>query len=93
VAFTKVWQLAAATTARLVAGEVSWMVVLGSLVGVGLRMALARYMESLFCQVQATDLQMLAIPALAIVAGAVLAALRPVIRALRIDPATMLRVE
>lgn len=56
-------------------------------------MVSVRYIESLFYQVRATDLQMLAAPSLAILAGALLAALRPVMRAVRIDPATMLRVE
>jgi ABC-type antimicrobial peptide transport system permease subunit len=36
---------------------------------------------------------MLAFPALSILAAAVLAAVIPVIRAVRIDPATMLRAE
>jgi ABC-type lipoprotein release transport system permease subunit len=52
-----------------------------------------RYVESLFYQVKATDLQMLALPSLAILVGALLAALRPVIQAVRIDPASMLRAE
>ena len=63
------------------------------LAGVALGMLSVRYVESLFYQVKATDLQMLAIPALAILAGAFLAALRPVIQAVRIDPASILRAE
>jgi ABC-type lipoprotein release transport system permease subunit len=73
--------------------EVFSMVLLGAVVGVGLGMVSVRYIESLFYQVKATDLQMLAVPSLAILAGAFLAALRPVMHAVRIDPATMLRVE
>ena len=79
--------------ARVVTLEVFSMVLVGAIAGVGLGMASVRYIESLFYQVKATDLQMLALPALAILAGALLAALRPVMRAVRIDPATMLRVE
>jgi ABC-type antimicrobial peptide transport system permease subunit len=79
--------------ARLVTMEVFSMVLLGAVAGVGLGMVSVRYIESLFYQVKATDLQMLAVPSLAILAGALLAALRPVMRAVRIDPATMLRVE
>jgi predicted permease len=79
--------------ARLVTMEVFSMVVLGAVVGIGLGMLSVRYVESLFYQVRATDLQMLSLPALAILAGALLAALRPVIQAVRIDPASMLRVE
>jgi hypothetical protein len=36
---------------------------------------------------------MLAIPTLAILAGALLAALRPILHAVRIDPASILRAE
>jgi predicted lysophospholipase L1 biosynthesis ABC-type transport system permease subunit len=79
--------------ARLVTKEVFGMVVVGAFAGVGLGMMSVRYVESLFYQVKATDLQMLAIPAAAILLGAVLAALRPVMQAVRIDPASMLRAE
>ena len=52
-----------------------------------------RFVESLFYQVRATDLQMLAIPSLAILIGAFLAALRPVMQAIRIEPVKMLRAD
>jgi hypothetical protein len=61
--------------------------------GVGLGIMSVRYVESLFYQVKATDLQMLAIPSVAILVGALVAALRPVIQAVHIDPASMLRAE
>ena len=64
--------------ARLVTTEVFAMVLVGVVAGVGLGMISVRYIESLFYQVKATDLQMLGLPALAILAGALLAALRPV---------------
>ncbi len=79
--------------ARLVTMDVFAMVLVGALVGIGLGMLSVRYVESLFYQVKATDLQMLAFPALAILAGAFLAALRPVMQAVRIEPVSMLRVE
>jgi predicted permease len=79
--------------ARLVTMDVFAMVLLGAVAGVGLGMLSVRYVESLFYQVRATDLQMLALPSLAILAGALLAALRPVMQAVRIDPASMLRAE
>ncbi|MGB6683533.1 MAG: ABC transporter permease [Candidatus Acidiferrum sp.] len=79
--------------ARLVTMEVFSMVLVGAAAGVGLGIVSARSIESLFYQVKATDLQMLALPSLAILAGALLAALRPVIQAVRIDPASMLRVD
>jgi predicted permease len=83
----------AGSVARLVTLDVFSMVLVGAAAGVGLGMISVRSIESLFYQVKATDLQMLALPALAILAGALLAALRPVIQAVRIDPASMLRVE
>jgi predicted permease len=79
--------------ARLVTMDVFAMVLVGALVGIGLGMLSVRYVESLFYQVKATDLQMLAFPTLAILAGAFLAALRPVMQAVRIEPVSMLRVE
>jgi putative ABC transport system permease protein len=79
--------------ARLVTLEVFSMVLVGAVAGIGLGMVSVRYVESLFYQVRATDLQMLALPSLTILAGALLAALRPVVQAVRIDPASMLRVE
>ena len=79
--------------ARLVTADVFSMVLFGSAAGVALGMISVRLIESLFYQVKATDLQMLAIPALTILAGALLAALRPILHAVRIDPASMLRVE
>jgi len=79
--------------ARLVTMDVFAMVLVGAVVGVGLGMLSVRYVESLFYQVKATEVEMLAIPSLAILLGAFLAALRPVMQAVRIDPASMLRAE
>jgi hypothetical protein len=79
--------------ARLVTLEVFSMVLVGGVAGIGLGMVSVRYVESLFFEVRASDLQMLALPSLTILAGALLAALRPVVQAVRIDPASMLRVD
>jgi predicted permease len=79
--------------ARLVTMDVFSMVLLGAVAGIGMGLVSARFIESLFYQVKATDLQVLALPSLAILAGALLAALRPTIHAVRIDPAEMLRAE
>lgn len=79
--------------ARLVTLDVFRMVVMGAVAGLALGMASVKHIEALFYQVKATNLQILALPAIAIVAGALLAALRPVIQAVRIDPASMLRAE
>jgi predicted permease len=79
--------------ARRVTVEVFSMVLLGAIAGVTLGMVSVRYIESLFYQVKPTDLAMLALPSLAILAAALLAAVPPVIRAVRIDPAKILRAE
>jgi predicted permease len=79
--------------ARLVAMDVFSMVFLGAAAGASLGMVSVRLIESLFYQVKATDLQILALPSLTILAGAFVAALPAVIRAVRIDPVTMLRAE
>jgi predicted permease len=73
--------------------DVLLMVMVGSLAGLALGMAAVRYIESLFYQVKPTEPAMLAIPSLAILAAALLAALPPVIRAVQTDPLTVLRSE
>jgi predicted permease len=83
----------AGSIARLVTMDVFFMVLIGAAAGVGLGLVSVRFIESLFYQVKATDLQMLALPSLAILAGALLAALRPILQAVRIDPASMLRAD
>ena len=78
--------------ARRVTVDVFSMVLGGALAGLALGMASVRYIETLLYQVKPTDPAMLALPSLTILAAALLAALPPVIRAVRIDPATTLRV-
>jgi ABC-type antimicrobial peptide transport system permease subunit len=79
--------------ARLVTLPVFAMVLTGALAGLALGMASVRYIESLFYEVKATDLGALGLPSLAILAAAMVAALPAVMRAVRIDPAAMLRAE
>jgi predicted permease len=79
--------------ARRVTADVFAMVIAGALAGLGLGFTSVRYIESLLYQVKPTDPRMLALPSLIILAAALVAALPPVIRAVRIDPATMLRAE
>jgi predicted permease len=79
--------------ARGVTVEAFAMVLAGAAAGCGLGMAMARYVQALVYQVKATDLVMLAVPSLTIFAVALLAALPAVMRAVRIDPASMLRAE
>jgi putative ABC transport system permease protein len=78
---------------RRVSFEGFAMVVLGAMAGLTIGIASVRYVESLLYQVRPTDLAMLALPSLTILAAALLASLPAVIRAVRIDPVKMLRNE
>jgi len=69
------------------------MLAAGALARLALEMASVPSIEALFYQVKATDLGMLALPALIILAAASLAALPAVIHAVRIDPVKALRAE
>jgi putative ABC transport system permease protein len=68
-------------------------VLVGAVAGLGLGMASVRYVESLLYGVKATDVTMMAFPSLTMLAAALLAAAPAVVRAVRIDPVTMLRAE
>jgi ABC-type antimicrobial peptide transport system permease subunit len=72
---------------RRVTTDVCAVVIAGALAGLVLGFAAVRYIESLLYQVN------LVFPPLTILVAALLAALPPVIRAVRIDPVTMLRTE
>jgi predicted permease len=78
---------------RRVATEVFGMVCVGSLIGLAGGLACERFVESLLFEVKATDSGIVMMPILTLGAAAVLAALRPAIRAARIDPAQTLRSE
>ena len=73
--------------------EVFSMVLTGAIAGLLLGFGAARYIQTLLYQVKPSDPRMLAFPALTIIAAALLAALPPVIRAVRINPAETLRAE
>jgi predicted permease len=79
--------------ARRVTAEAFAMVAVGAVVGFALGMASVPYLSSLLWQVHATDLGMLVLPCLTVFAATMLAALPAVIRAVRIDPVTMLRAD
>jgi predicted permease len=83
----------AADIARHVTAEVLAMVLGGALGGLAMGMAAVRTIDSLFYQVKPTDPAMLAIPSLIILAAALLAALPATIRAVTLDPVTVLRSE
>ena len=79
--------------ARRVTTDVFRMVCAGALAGVAMGMISVRDIESLLFGVKATGVGMLALPSLAILAAAMLSAAPAVVRAVRIDPATMLRAD
>jgi putative ABC transport system permease protein len=78
---------------RRVTIEVFGMLALGAAAGLGLGLASERYIGNLLYQVKTTDPSILALPAITILAAAVLAAFPPVLRAVRIDPTALLRAE
>jgi predicted lysophospholipase L1 biosynthesis ABC-type transport system permease subunit len=85
-----------ASAGRIVRGviaEVFSMLVLGAVVGLVLGVASERYIESLLYQVRATDFKMLLLPLVAVMTAAVMASLRPAIRAVWTDPARTIRVD
>jgi predicted permease len=77
----------------LVTFDLFGMIAAGGCAGIALGLGAARYAESLFYQVKATDADMIALPACAILLTAVVATLPAVLRALRTDPTKILRAE
>ncbi len=78
---------------RVVTLDSFLLVAIGGTAGVALGFGAARYVESLFYQVKATDADMIALPTCAIVLTALVATLPAVLRALRTDPTEILRAE
>ena len=78
---------------RLVTLNVFLTIALGGCAGVALGFGAARYVESLFYQVKATDADMIASPLFAILLTGLVATLPAVLRALRTDPTEILRSE
>jgi hypothetical protein len=68
-------------------------IALGSAIGLGLGLDSEHYIAALLYQVKASDPNLLAWPLASMLGAAVLAALPPVLRAIHIDPATLLRSE
>ena len=77
----------------LVTTDIFQMVVVGGAAGCVLGMGSARYVESLLYQVKAAELDIAALPPLAILSVAVVAILPAILRAMRIEPAEILRSE
>ena len=69
------------------------MLFVGSVGGLIAGAASERYLETLLYQVKVLDWTMLSIPVITIYTASLLAALPPVIHAVRTDPAATLRAE
>jgi ABC-type antimicrobial peptide transport system permease subunit len=79
--------------ARLVVMDIFSMVGAGALAGLALGMVSVRFVETLFYQVKPTDPAVMGFPWLMMLLTAMAAAVAPVMRAVRIDPVEMLRVD
>lgn len=83
------------------AGDIVWrvtsgvmaMIGLGCTIGIGLGLASDRYIAALLYETKATDPGLMVLPLAAMFCAAGLAALPPALRAIRIDPAVLLRSE
>jgi ABC-type antimicrobial peptide transport system permease subunit len=69
------------------------MACVGALAGLAGGLACGRFLDALLFQVKTTDASTLAIPLLTLAASAIVAALPPALRAVRIDPALILRAD
>jgi predicted lysophospholipase L1 biosynthesis ABC-type transport system permease subunit len=78
---------------RQVTGGIFFAVILGVFAGVMLGLGLARSLQSLLYQVEATDLGMLVLPCAIILAVICIAAVPAILRAIHIDPGRMLRAD
>jgi predicted permease len=78
---------------RIVTLDVFQMIALGGCAGVALGFGAARYVQSLFYQVKATEADLIALPTCAMLLTALVATLPAVLRALRTDPTEILRSE
>jgi putative ABC transport system permease protein len=76
-----------------VTAEMLGSIAVGSAVGLTAGIAVERLVESLLFEVRSTDPSSWSLPILTMAATATLAALPPVARAIRIDPAQTLRSE
>ena len=83
----------ARTIVRHVTVDIFFVVMIGTVAGIGLGMTSVRFTEALLYDVRATGPGMVALPLATILTAAVLAAVPAVVRALRIDPLAMLRSE
>jgi predicted permease len=81
----------AGNIAQIVSARVFAMVLLGAAVGLTLGLASERFVASLLYGVKGTEMSMMTLPAVVLLLAVALAAAPAVMRAIRIDPAVMLR--
>ncbi|MBL8226941.1 MAG: ABC transporter permease [Bryobacterales bacterium] len=82
-----------ADLARRVTTEILSMLLIGAGGGLAAGVASERYLETLLFQVRVLEPALLAVPVATILIASMLAAIPPVIRAVRLDPAQTLRAE
>jgi ABC-type antimicrobial peptide transport system permease subunit len=82
-----------ADVARSVITQVFAMVLVGAFAGLAAGVGARHWIETLLYGVKPTETLMLALPAVLIFVTALLAALPPILQAVRIEPATTLRME
>jgi predicted permease len=78
---------------RQVTAGISLAVTMGVVAGLVSGLALTRYIQSLLYQVKATDIGMLALPCSIMLAVICIAAVPAILRAIHVDPGTMLRAD
>jgi predicted permease len=78
---------------RQVTAGISVAVIMGVFAGLVLGLGSSRYIQSLLYQVKATDVGMLALPCLIILVVICIAAVPAILRAIHVDPGTMLRAD
>jgi putative ABC transport system permease protein len=81
------------SVARLVARGTFTMIVLGTIAGLGLGFLFMRTVEGLLYQVKVTNIGVLAVSTLAVLAVASCVAVAPLIKALTVDPVETMRAE
>jgi ABC-type antimicrobial peptide transport system permease subunit len=81
---------AAANIARIVSARVMAMVMVGAAAGLIAGAASVRFVSSLLYGVKGTDVSMMVLPAIVLLAAAACAAVPAILRAVRIDPAIIL---
>src|SRR5262249_49159739 len=77
----------------LIAAHAGWLISLGTVVGTLAGIEVAKYFEALLFWVNPLDVWSIAMPILCVTVSGLVAALRPALRASRLDPVGTLRHE